>query len=294
MIPRKSMKIELRKETVKIDIRNGSWVLNEENSDGFRLTLTYNRRKLQLFIYLTNTLTLIDFKSNSAAPAIAKGRSNQLKPTGIMSNVGRIPDVYWQELSKYEHPFSVEGNYIRYYAGFADNPFKKPNLYLYASLEYDQQLEGNEHKYLDDFFTILRDITFEAPSRPSVAASTASNSYQSPDSREIKLSGHRLERIDSYNSGSYSGGGGYSIQETIDLFADHSCKYHYTSIISGSSYGGISLGGGFKEEKTTGIWKIAGDSLILELLNGNRKEWDLGINAGYAWLGNQKYHIIRM
>jgi len=288
------MKSELRKETVRIDIRNGSWVLNEENTDGFRLTLTYNRRKLQLYIYLTNSLTLTEFKSNSAAPAIDKGRSNQLRPTGTVSTAGSLPDVYWQELCKCELPFNVEDKYIRYYAGFADNPFKKPNLYFYASLEYDKLLEGNEHKYLDDFFNILRAVSFEAPFQPPASSVVSLNSYQIPDSRENKLSGHRLEHMDSYNSGSYSGGGGYSIQETIDLFADHSCRYHYTSVISGSSFGGISLGGGFKEEKTTGTWKLAGDSLILELRNGNRKEWELVISVGYVWLGNQKFHIIRM
>ena len=68
--------------------------------------------------------------------------------------------------------------------------------------------------------------------------------------------------MDAYDSGAYAGGGSYSIQESIILLADHTCRYRYDKVIS---IPGMS--GGFQQVQSDGTWSFDGHALHLTLDN---------------------------
>ena len=79
----------------------------------------------------------------------------------------------------------------------------------------------------------------------------------------FNIANTKLDRVDSYDSGVYSGGGSYSIEESIYLYADHSCFYRYLKVVSIPG-----LSGGVEQSESRGTWACQGSFLDLTL-------WDI-------------------
>ena len=79
---------------------------------------------------------------------------------------------------------------------------------------------------------------------------SSKKSEQTDKSTKNKLSNHTLKYMSSYNS-NWGSGGGTSTEKFYTLYADHSFKYEYRSVIS---FG--SMGGNTSQDNGWGFWEV--------------------------------------
>ena len=217
--------------------------------------------------------------------AIKQGRSASLKPFGTVMQMNKDKRVIYQELRKMDGLFRVDDKLIYYMAILIKNADESKNIYGYVSMEFPAEQDYYVDLYCLDFFYLFPGIQFV-----TLPQFDFSQIFKKPvNAFNGFITNCRWGRSDYYNSGSYTGGGGYSIEETFDFYSDGTFRYKYTYVVSGGSYQGMSLGGGYKEDKGTGAWSIFDATLMLEFTDGRNKQYEITASGTKGTLNGEKY-----
>lgn len=219
------------------------------------MELIKEKWSLKILGYISLQYDITRFQSDPSLFIKEKGKGLNLnKLENVWKNSG-VPLSYCAEIGKAEVPMKIPSGNLRFFSALVIHPFSDGNIYLSATLSYTDEGIGKEKSYLGEFLALLKQFEFSIPVvLPKVTV---------PPSVRFNFGNSKLDRIESYDSGFYSGGGSYSIEESIYLYGDHSCFYRYLKVVSMPG-----LSGGMDQRESRGTWAHQGNSLDLTL-------WDI-------------------
>lgn len=239
-------------QTIVLNPKNQAWVYSKNQNGDFHLKLKKEKWELQLNGSISKDFDPEQFKNDSSFYLKATGKGLSLSSVGQTWKNSGVPLSFCGELGKTEVPMKIPEGLLRFYVGLIVHPFSDGNIFLSASLIYLSELSGKEASFLGEFLALMRQFEFSIP--------TVLPKFDFSEKANLNLKNVKLQRMESYDSGAYSGGGSYSIEETIWLFADQSCFYRYSRV---ASIPGLS--GGVDQKESKGTWSFDRDRLDLNL-----------------------------
>jgi hypothetical protein len=240
--------------------RNPGWTWDSNRDGNFQLSLKKEGWQIRVIGAVSTRFEQAVFEADPARYAIETGRSDQLKAIGRLQKSGAFPRTLLTELAKREAPMSTDKGLIRFYAGLVCDPRTSEHVFLYITLSYRPDLEGKQAAYLGEVVRLMKQVDAVAAETRQAPVPAPTPAPAAPPTLDLRAT--RLDRMDAYDSGAYAGGGSYSIQESIILLADHTCRYRYDKVIS---IPGMS--GGFQQVQSDGTWSFDGHALRLTLDN---------------------------
>lgn len=256
-------------QTISLNPKNSTWHFSKNQDGSFQLVLKKEKWELRVNGSISKDFDPELFKNDPSFYLKATGKGLSLSSVGQTWKNSGVPLSFCGELGKTEVPMNIPEGLLRFYVGLVVHPFTDGNIFLSASLMYQSELSGKEKSYLGEFLALMKQFEFSVPIvLPKFDFSQKAN---------LNLRNVKLQRMESYDSGAYSGGGSYSIEETIWLFADQSCFYRYSRV---ASIPGLSGGVDQKESKGTwsfdrnrldlNLWEIQNKSMAVKLINSEK------------------------
>ena len=241
--------------TITLNPSNKAWKFSKSLDGSFQMDFIKEKWSLKVVGYISPHYDLGRFQSNPSLFLKEKGKGSNLNLVGKVWKCSGVPLSYCAELGKSEVPMVIPGGNLRFYVGLVIHPYSEGNIYLTGTLQYSNEGIGKEKSYMGDFLALLKQFYFSAPVVvPKITI---------PRPTRYNFGNSKLERVESYDSGFYSGGGSYSIEESIYLYGDSSCFYRYLKVVSMPG-----LSGGMDQRESRGTWAHQGNSLDLTL-------WDI-------------------
>ncbi|MBL7812497.1 MAG: hypothetical protein JNL57_09770 [Bacteroidetes bacterium] len=247
-----------------------------ENVARYIWRLSYTDDDTRILVSIANhaDISLQQFSISPEKIAIQLGMDSKLKKFDQLYQWGIAENIYWFELRKSAELFRTENGTISYKAFLVQNDNDYRNVYACVSVRVKEpEFLSFDSAYGNLLLYVLRTIEFH---------STGHSYHISKNSNDLRienwLNNTRLVYQDNYNSGQYSGGGGYLIEKEFRLYSNGAFQYKYFSSVSVNSYSGVSLGGGYKEDKGSGNWQVSNGQLVLAFADG--RNWGLMITEG--------------
>ncbi|MCU0401463.1 MAG: hypothetical protein MUE75_10725 [Algoriphagus sp.] len=241
--------------TITLNLKNQAWKLFQGQEGTFRMELIKEKWSIKLLGYISPNYDSARFHVDPSLFIKEKGKGLNLNKVGNVWKNSGVPLSYCSEIGKNEVPMKIPEGNLRFFVGLVVHPYALGNIYLSATLMYANEGIGKEQSYLGEFYGLLKEFDF------SVLAIIPKTEVSQPI--RFNFGNTKLERVESYDSGFYSGGGSYSIEESIYLYTDHSCFYRYLKVVSLPG-----LSGGKEQSESRGNWAFKGNSLDLTL-------WDI-------------------
>lgn len=241
---------------------NPAWTWDSNWEGNFQLNLKKEGWQIRVIGTVSDRFEQAVFEAAPTRYAIETGRSDRLSAIGRLQKSGVFPRILHTELAKGDAPMSTDKGLMRFYAGLVCDPRTTEHVFLYITLSYRPELEAKHAAYLGEVWGLMKQFdVVAAETRPAPTPTPVPAPSPAPAAPStLDLRATRLDRMDAYDSGAYAGGGSYSIQESIVLWADHTCRYRYDKVIS---IPGMS--GGFQQVQSDGTWSFDGHTLHLTL-----------------------------
>lgn len=241
--------------TITLNPKNQAWKLFQGQEGSFQMELIKEKWSIKLLGYISPNYDSARFQVDPSLFIKEKGKGLNLNKVGNVWKSSGVPLSYCAEIGKNEVPMKIPEGNLRFFVGLVVHPYSQGNIYLSASLMYTNEGIGKEQSYLGEFYGLLKQFDFSVP--------TINPKAEISQQVRFNFGNTKLDRVDSYDSGFYSGGGSYSIEESIYLYADHSCFYRYLKVVSIPG-----LSGGVEQSESRGTWACQGSFLDLTL-------WDI-------------------
>jgi hypothetical protein len=141
--------------TIQLFPNNQAWKLSQSQDGSFQMEYVKEKWSLKVTGYISSQFDSVQFQKDPSLIIKQKGKGHNLNLVGKVWKNSGVPLSFCAELGKADVPMVTPSGCLRFFVALVVHPFSDGNIYLGASLIYNQEMIGKERSYLGEFLGII-------------------------------------------------------------------------------------------------------------------------------------------